>query len=115
MARTKTIWVLVTPFLISLAACGESDGAVQEEPDPGNGSGIVAAEAPTEGEGRNLPEWVNHPTTLERSEAEISAIELETVTVEHRSVASRLPVMGRVMAHQHRSAIVSYPFLFAPG
>jgi len=41
---------------------------------------------------------------------EISAIQLETVPAEPRAIASRLPVMGRVLAHQHRRAIVSYPF-----
>ncbi len=111
MARTKTKWVFLTPFLLSMAACGGgADGTVQEAADPGNSPETAAAEATATIGDANVPEWVNTPTELELSEAEISAIELETVVAGHHSIASTLPVMGRVLAHQHRSAIVSYPF-----
>jgi cobalt-zinc-cadmium efflux system membrane fusion protein len=110
MARTKTKWVLITPFLLSLAACGGSDETVQVAADPGTDSETAAAAATTEPGGENLPEWVGTPTELDLSETEISAIQLETAAAEYHSIASSLPVMGRVLAHQHRSAIVSYPF-----
>jgi cobalt-zinc-cadmium efflux system membrane fusion protein len=53
---------------------------------------------------------VGTDAVLALSEAEMEAIRLQTVTATHRSISSRLPVMGRVLAHQHRRAIVSYPF-----
>jgi len=41
---------------------------------------------------------------------EIEAVHIETIAAEHRSLASHLSAMGRVLAHQYRQAIVSYPF-----
>ena len=41
---------------------------------------------------------------------EIEAVHLETATSTVRALASELSAMGRVLANQHRTAIVSYPF-----
>ncbi|MFC1791476.1 efflux RND transporter periplasmic adaptor subunit [Gemmatimonadota bacterium] len=115
MARTKKNWTPTTLALLSLmvAACNDAS-------DPGNSSGAqaspAAGDSPTSatsaslGEGRgSLPDWVGSGE-LELMEEEAVAIQLETAVAELRSLASRLPVMGRVLAHQHRRAIVSYPF-----
>jgi cobalt-zinc-cadmium efflux system membrane fusion protein len=56
-----------------------------------------------------FPEWAG-TEEIELSDAEMSVILLETAEAEYRSLAARLPVMGRVLAHQHRMAMVSYPF-----
>ncbi|MFC1661379.1 efflux RND transporter periplasmic adaptor subunit [Gemmatimonadota bacterium] len=117
MARTKTKWALVTPTLLTLflTACGsQSDGGVESETQEASGSGSLAeaaalSSAPSP-EGDHLPEWVGTTEELALSDTEMTAIELESVPAESRSITSRLPLMGRVLAHQHRRAIVSYPF-----
>lgn len=40
----------------------------------------------------------------------MAAVRIEAVAVERRALASHLTAMGRVLAHQYRQAIVSYPF-----
>jgi cobalt-zinc-cadmium efflux system membrane fusion protein len=44
------------------------------------------------------------------TDLEVETVGVETSAVERRPLASRLSAMGRVMAHQYRQAIVSYPF-----
>ena len=44
------------------------------------------------------------------SDVEVEAVRIQTVPAEHRSLAAHLSAMGRVLAHQYRQAIVSYPF-----
>ena len=44
------------------------------------------------------------------TDTEVEAVGIQTVAAEHRSLASHLTAMGRVLAHQYRQAIVSYPF-----
>jgi cobalt-zinc-cadmium efflux system membrane fusion protein len=82
---------------------GEEAGEALTSADPG------VALAATPGEENALPEWVGSDP-LELSEEEISRIQLQSARVVERSLSARLPVMGRVLAHQHRRAIVSYPF-----
>jgi cobalt-zinc-cadmium efflux system membrane fusion protein len=115
MAQNKTKWALVSLTFLSLnlAACGggSRDGRTEtlESADPGEPVAEATLVGVAAQPGSDLPEWVG-TADLELSEAEMTAIQLRSVLAEHRSIASRLPVMGRVIAHQHRSAIVSYPF-----
>lgn len=44
------------------------------------------------------------------TEAEMQAIDIETVTVTRRALTSALQATGKVLAHQFRKAIVSYTF-----
>ncbi|NNM03483.1 MAG: efflux RND transporter periplasmic adaptor subunit [Gemmatimonadetes bacterium] len=112
MIRTKidSAPLVAILFSLGLGACGPDPALEQEEMGSEGSPGVVAAsDAGTAGDD-HLPEWVGTETELELSEEEMGAIQLETASAEHRSIASRLPVMGRVLAHQHRRAIVSYPF-----
>lgn len=47
---------------------------------------------------------------IDLSEEEEEAIEIETVAASFRPLKSHLQAMGKVLAHQHRKAIVSYAF-----
>jgi cobalt-zinc-cadmium efflux system membrane fusion protein len=112
MAQIKTKWMLGTLTFVALflSACGDEEATVQEAADPGDQPAAQAADVGTSpGEGA-LPEWIGTGTEVELSEEEMVAINLQYVTAEHRSIASRLPVMGRLLAHRLRQAIVSYPF-----
>lgn len=55
------------------------------------------------------PEWAG-TETLVLTAQELESIQLRTVTAEHRSVASRLSVMGQILEDRSLKAIVSYPF-----
>jgi cobalt-zinc-cadmium efflux system membrane fusion protein len=44
------------------------------------------------------------------TDVEVEAVGIRTVTAELQPLASHLSAMGRVLAHQFRQAIVSYPF-----
>jgi cobalt-zinc-cadmium efflux system membrane fusion protein len=116
MARIKMKWALVIPaFLaLTLAACsgrtgGSSASEAEEASRPGDRVAASDLGAETTSEETVLPEWAGNER-LELSDAEMSAILIETAPAERRALAARLPVMGRVLAHQHRMAIVSYPF-----
>jgi cobalt-zinc-cadmium efflux system membrane fusion protein len=112
MAQIKTKWMLGTLAFVAflLSACGNEGAPVQDAADPGDRPAQQAVDVATSpGEG-DLPEWVGTGTEVELSEEEMAAINLQSVRAEHRSIASRLQVMGRLLAHQLRQAIVSYPF-----
>ncbi len=47
---------------------------------------------------------------VELTDSEAETVGIETAAAERRSLASHLSAMGRVIAHQYRQAIVSYPF-----
>jgi cobalt-zinc-cadmium efflux system membrane fusion protein len=49
-------------------------------------------------------------TAIDLTDEERQAIEIETVPVARRSIASQLQAMGKVLAHPLRKAIVSYAF-----
>jgi len=48
--------------------------------------------------------------TIVLTDAELESVQIETVPVSLRSLSSELSAMGRVLPHQYRQAIVSYPF-----
>jgi cobalt-zinc-cadmium efflux system membrane fusion protein len=112
MAQIKTKWMLGTLTFVALflSACGDKETPVQEASDAGDQPASQAVDvAASPGEGA-LPEWVGTGTEVELSEEEMVAINLQSVRAERRSIASRLQIMGRLLAHQLRQAIVSYPF-----
>jgi len=47
---------------------------------------------------------------IELTEEEKNVIEIETVTAMYKPLKSKLPVMGKVLEHPYRKAIVSYAF-----
>jgi cobalt-zinc-cadmium efflux system membrane fusion protein len=115
MARIKKkAWMSPVILTLILSACatetdgrGGTEGEEAAQPADPTAAAVFAASLP---EGvTQLPDWVG-TEDLALTDAEMSAIQLEAIPAEARSIASRLPVMGRVLAHQHRRAIVSYPF-----
>jgi cobalt-zinc-cadmium efflux system membrane fusion protein len=57
-----------------------------------------------------LPEGALPEGHIPLSAEEMATVGLETAVAEARTLASRLEAMGTVLADQHRTAIVSYPF-----
>ncbi|MFC1529376.1 efflux RND transporter periplasmic adaptor subunit [Gemmatimonadota bacterium] len=49
-------------------------------------------------------------TDINLTQEELEAVGLETVPASIRRLTSELQAMGRILANQHRTAIVSYPF-----
>ena len=100
MAKTSAVVAPVTAVLVVvLSSCGEppaqdtgatSQDSVQRLADPGA-----------------LGEQF-HDIVL--TQAELEAVRIETVTASLRRLTSELSAMGRILANQHRTAIVSYPF-----
>jgi cobalt-zinc-cadmium efflux system membrane fusion protein len=88
------------PFIVILftAACG---GSAPSEDDVGSDAGASALAS------ANVAEEFEH---VHLTVEEVEAIQLETATADHLGLAAHLSAMGRVLAHQYRQAIVSYPF-----
>lgn len=60
--------------------------------------------------GRGLRRGWQMGTAIELSAEEEQAVEIETVAVTYKPIASQLQAMGKVLAHPLRKAIVSYAF-----
>ena len=101
MAMTSTVLnpVAAAVLVASLTSCGEppaqdtaagSQDSIGHSVDPGVLAGELA------------------PITL--TQLELEAVRMETVEASLRSLTSELSAMGRILANQHRTAIVSYPF-----
>jgi cobalt-zinc-cadmium efflux system membrane fusion protein len=93
--------------ILFLACCSN-------EPAPDSGSGEdEPVGSPSALAASNLPTGVAgsaEAADIELTSLELEAVGIETATAEHRPLASHLSAMGRVLAHQYRQAIVSYPF-----
>jgi cobalt-zinc-cadmium efflux system membrane fusion protein len=88
----------------SASGTGSEGQAAGDSPES---TPLVTADLPTEGEG--VEGW-GETTEVALTDLEMEIVGVETSAVERRSLASRLSAMGRVLAHQFRQAIVSYPF-----
>jgi len=104
MIRTGKYWPLMNTFLLTalLLACGNDNA-------PGDSESEVFATADPAGSGGAALELVGAEGVV-LSDAEIEAVRIQTAPAEHRSLAAHLSAMGRVLAHQYRQAIISYPF-----
>jgi len=98
MAHSSTLLnVMVAGAIVAvLSSCGgspapEADSAVQSSLEQ-----VPGSDAELESISLTQPEY--------------DAVGIETVTASIRSLTSEFPVMGRILANQHRTAIVSYPF-----
>jgi cobalt-zinc-cadmium efflux system membrane fusion protein len=114
MIRTLRIWPVVSAASLTflLASCKGEAGSGTGTEDPTRGadpaeSGLVAANAPAD-EGGGLTFAGGEEVSL--TDPEVEAVRIETAVAERRPLASHLSAMGRVLAHQYRQAIVSYPF-----
>ncbi|MFH1765276.1 MAG: efflux RND transporter periplasmic adaptor subunit, partial [Gemmatimonadota bacterium] len=86
------------------SAPGSASGAPDSQDSP---PALTTADLP---EG-SLPAagWAGAGSVL-LTDVEVESVRIQTVAAEHRSLASYLSAMGRVLAHQYRQAIISYPF-----
>jgi cobalt-zinc-cadmium efflux system membrane fusion protein len=92
----------MTAFLLS--AC--QDGP---EPEPATVEDQAEAESTQGAHDSTEPDWAG-TESLTLTGDEISSLGLQTIQAEHRSLATRLSVMGRVLENRTLKAIVSYPF-----
>ena len=101
MAMTSTVVTLVAgPALVaSLLSCG---GPAAQ--DSATGSQDSVQQPSSRGA---LAEGLDDITL---TQSELEAVHIETVSASRRSLTSQLSAMGEVLANQHRTAIVSYPF-----
>jgi cobalt-zinc-cadmium efflux system membrane fusion protein len=92
--------LLFAPVFLAfcLGGCG---GSAPGEGDEGSGTDAPVLTT------ADLPEGLEH---VHLTAEEVEAIQLETTTADHLGLAAHLTAMGRVLAHQYRQAIVSYPF-----
>jgi len=113
MVRTATNWSVMTASILILCL-----GACSNDPAPGTASGDAASDdnpAPALAT-TNLPDGATGTAgwagagEVALTDVEAETVGIETVAAEHRSLAAHLSAMGRVLAHQYRQAIVSYPF-----
>ncbi len=112
MVRTVTNWpvMMASILILCLGACssdsapGSASGDPQATGSPGEAS-LATADLP-----EGAAEGLEVAGEVELTEAEAAAVGIETVTAERRTLTSHLSAMGRVLAHQYRQAIVSYPF-----
>lgn len=107
--------VLPVLFGIFLAACGSGDTSGNPPGDAagtareGSSPAALQAAEPGSGAPEAGPSW-SEGTSIELSDAEMEALDVETATAELRTLASHLQAMGRVLADPYRQAIVTYPF-----
>lgn len=103
-----------TSVLVLALAFGASAGC--NRGTGGDASAREASSQPEEGarmeavDPGTLPEGALPEGHIHLSAEEMATVGLETAVAEARSLASRLEAMGTVLADQHRTAIVSYPF-----
>jgi cobalt-zinc-cadmium efflux system membrane fusion protein len=98
MAHSSTLTkTIALGFVVAyLASCGGSPASNSEPTSDAAHDHEAGAEA----------EFEDITLTAE----EMEAIQLATDTARVRTLASELSAMGRILANQHRTAIVSYPF-----
>jgi cobalt-zinc-cadmium efflux system membrane fusion protein len=98
MAHSSTLTkTIALGFVVAyLASCGGSPASDAESTSNAADDHEVGSEA----------EFEDILLTAE----EMEAIQLATDTARIRTLASELSAMGRILANQHRTAIVSYPF-----
>lgn len=81
----------------------------RKPPDKQTTSNVKSQE--NTGNSQAIESWTRGKVnTVNLSDEEKKAIEIETAVVSFKSINSQLQVMGRVLAHQLRKAIVSYAF-----
>jgi len=98
MADSNTLRTATTAvaIVVLLSSCGGS-------PEPGNDLAT--------GDTRSQPSRAEVALAhIDLTQAELDVIGLETVPAGTRRLTSQLQAMGRILANQHRTAIVSYPF-----
>jgi cobalt-zinc-cadmium efflux system membrane fusion protein len=74
------------------------------------GSPASEAEPPSQADHEHVAGTESEFEDIILTADELEAIQLATDTARVRTLASELSAMGRVLANQHRTAIVSYPF-----
>jgi len=74
------------------------------------GSPAPEADSAVQSSLEQVPGSDAEPGSISLTQPEYDAVGIETVTASIRTLTSELPAMGRILANQHRTAIVSYPF-----
>ena len=101
MTMTSIASSLVASAMLvaSLPSCG---GAPDQ--DTAAGSQDSVAHSP------DLGVLAGESAAITLTQLELEAVHIETIEANLRSLTSELSAMGRILANQHRTAIVSYPF-----